>query len=68
MNNLAVCCKAQGRSDEAEAFYRRALAIFEARLGPDHPHLAVCRENYALLLREIGRDREALALEAPTLA
>ena len=67
LNNLAVCCTAQGRFVEAEAFYQRALAIFEATLGPDHPHVAACRENYALL-RETGRASEALALETQTLA
>jgi hypothetical protein len=30
----------QGRYADAEAHYQRALAIFEAKLGKDHPNVA----------------------------
>ena len=43
LNNLAVLYRAQGRYAEAEPLYKRALAIREKALGPDHPdvgHLA----------------------------
>jgi hypothetical protein len=42
----------------AEALYRRALAIFERVLGPDHPHTVICRENLALLRSQIEGDNE----------
>jgi hypothetical protein len=49
---------------EAEPLYQRALAIFEACLGPRHPKVVTCLRNYAQLLRDTQRRAEALALEA----
>jgi hypothetical protein len=46
INNLAVLRAAQGHDEEAAGLYARALAIFEAELGADHPIVVVCRENY----------------------
>jgi tetratricopeptide (TPR) repeat protein len=37
LNNLAALYDAQGRYGEAEPLYKRALAITEKALGPDHP-------------------------------
>jgi hypothetical protein len=37
---------------EAAALYRRALAHLGKALGKRHPKTAVCRANYACLLRE----------------
>ena len=48
----------------ANSFYRRALAIWEKALGLEHPTVATALENYALLLREMGRPKEAGQLEA----
>jgi hypothetical protein len=53
--NLAVLFKSQGRYAEAEALYQRSLAVPEKPLGPSRPKVAACRENYALLLRELAR-------------
>ena len=35
----------QGKYDEAEPLYVRALAIKEKVLGADHPDTVVCRNN-----------------------
>ncbi len=43
---------------------KRALAIREEALGPEHPHVAQSLENYAALLRETGRGGEATKMEA----
>ncbi len=64
LNNLASLYHAQGKHTEAEPLYRRALAIWEKALGPEHPHVAQSLENYAVLLRKTGRDIEAAKLEA----
>ncbi len=56
--------EAQGRYAEAEPLIKRALAIWEEALGPEHPHVATALENYAALLRKTGRDNEAAKLEA----
>ena len=53
LNNLAVLYKAAGAYAEAEPLYQRALAIFETALGPSHPKVITCRQNYAQLLREV---------------
>jgi hypothetical protein len=51
LNNLAVLAKAQGRREEAADLYSRALAIFERALGPNHPKIITCRENFERLKR-----------------
>jgi hypothetical protein len=40
--------------DEAEPFYRRALAIDEQGLGPNHPRVASHLSNLAQLLQAIN--------------
>ena len=55
---------AQGKYAEAELLYRRALAIAEKALGPEHPDVATALENYSKLLRETNRETEAVRMEA----
>ncbi len=64
LNNLAELYRAQGRYAEAEPLFKRALAIVEKSLGPEHPHVAKALQNYAALLRETGRGAEATRMEA----
>ena len=64
LNNLAFLYWSQGKYAKAEPLYRRALAIREKALGPDHPDLAQSLENYAALLRQTGRSAEATEMEA----
>ena len=40
---------AQGRYADAEPLYKRALAIYEKALGPDHPYVATTLNNLAVL-------------------
>jgi hypothetical protein len=54
LNNLAVLLRSRGVFDEAATLCRRALAIFDQVLGPDHPHTVTCRENHARLVRPEG--------------
>ena len=63
LNNLAELYRAQDRYAEAEPFQKRALAIREKALGPDHPNVAKSLENYAAVLRKTGRTTEAAKLE-----
>ena len=65
LNNLANLYYSQGKYAEAEPLYQRSLAIVEKALGSDHPNTVKVRENYALLLRNLGRDAEAGKLEQP---
>ena len=55
LNNLAALYYTQGKYEEAEPLYQRALAIDEKALGPEYPDTASIRENYADLLRKTER-------------
>ena len=55
----AVVHSSQGHYAEAEPLCRRALAICEKALGPDHPYTAIAARNYAALLRSLKRQAEA---------
>ena len=52
------------RIAEAEPLYKRALAIWEKALGPEHPNVVNGLENYAALLRKTGRTTKATEMEA----
>ena len=53
---------------EAEPLYRRALAINEKSLGPEHPDIALNLNNLAELLRATNRLAEAEPLYRRALA
>lgn len=61
---LAVVAERRGHVGEALDLYRRALAIEERALGPDHPYVAMVLGSYAALLRRGGQATQAAALEA----
>jgi tetratricopeptide (TPR) repeat protein len=56
------------RLDDAEQYYRRALAIHESAYGPNHPLVASNLNNLALLLRATNRLGEAEPLYLRALA
>uniref|UniRef100_A0A3B5BCN7 Kinesin light chain n=1 Tax=Stegastes partitus TaxID=144197 RepID=A0A3B5BCN7_9TELE len=41
LNNLALLCQNQGKYDEVEYYYRRALEIYESKLGADDPNVPI---------------------------
>ncbi len=45
LNNLALLCQNQGKYQEVEYYYRRALEIYESRLGADDPNVAKTKNN-----------------------
>ena len=63
LNNLAALYDTQGQYAAAEPLYKRALAIDEKALGPDHPSVATSLENLAGLYRATERTEEAKKLE-----
>ena len=54
LNNLAEVLRAQGDLDRARSLHERALAIFEARLGADHPTVTAVQEQLAAIRRDLG--------------
>ncbi|HEU5378865.1 MAG TPA: tetratricopeptide repeat protein, partial [Ktedonobacteraceae bacterium] len=62
LNNLAGSYRAQGKYEQAEPLYQRALAIRKQHLGPDHPHTQTVRKNYAKLLRAIEQTTQKMEL------
>ena len=68
MNDLAQLYDARAQYAQAEPLMRRALAINETSLGPDHPIVAICLNNLALLLRYTNRLAEAEPLYRRALA
>ena len=68
LNNLAVLYQGQGRYAEAEPLYKRALAIREKALGPDHPDVAASLNNLAVLYAAQGRYADAEPLYKRSLA
>ena len=59
LNNLAVLYRKQGKYEQAEPLYQRALAINEQQLGSDHPDTAQSLNNLALLYRKQGKYEHA---------
>ncbi len=54
LNNLALLYKSQGKYEQAEPLFQRAVAIMERALGLDHPNTRIVRDNLERL-----RDRRS---------
>ena len=67
-NNLGMLLARKGRYAEAESLIKRALAIKEKALEPDHPFLARRLNNLAKLYKAQGRYAEAEPLFRRALA
>src|SRR5205814_172697 len=59
LNNLANLYWQQGKYDQAEPLYQRALCIWEQALEPEHPDVARLLNNLASLYREQGKYDQA---------
>jgi tetratricopeptide (TPR) repeat protein len=68
LNQQAGALYQQGRYTEAEPLYKRALAIWEKALGPDHPELAQSLNNLSVVYQDQGRYAEADTLLKRALA
>ena len=68
LNNLAALYQTQGQYAEAEPLYKRALAISEKALGPDHPDVATSLNNLAELYHAQGQYAQAEPLYKRSLA
>lgn len=68
MVKLAYLAFTKARYQQGEALLQRALAIYEAICGPDHPHVATSLNDLAVLFRETNRWIEAEQLSRRALA
>ena len=68
MSNLARVLTATGRANEAEALFRKAIAIGEKKLGRGHLQTQRYASHYARLLLETRRVTEALTMAQSALA
>ena len=59
LGHLAMLCRFTSRPKESEAFFVEAINLRRQVLGPTHPRLVTLLENFAELLEELGRSREA---------
>jgi Tetratricopeptide repeat len=59
-----IFSKSEGKYEQAELLYGRALSLFKNGLGPKQLKVTTCLRNYAGLLRAMNRPAEALALGA----
>jgi tetratricopeptide (TPR) repeat protein len=68
LNNLGLLYQNQGRYADAEPLYKRALAIREKAVGPDHSDVALSLNNLASLYVVQGRYADAEPLFKRSLA
>jgi tetratricopeptide (TPR) repeat protein len=68
MNELGIWFKSRAKWEAAERLFRRAFAIDESRLGPEHPTVATYLNNLATLLVDTHRLTEAEPLMRRALA
>jgi len=59
LNNLAQALRLQGKTEEPEGLYRRALTIWKTKLGEQHPDYARGLSNMADYYVQLGRYSEA---------
>jgi tetratricopeptide (TPR) repeat protein len=67
LNQIGIYLRLRAQYSEAESLFRRALAIHEAALGPEHPLTALGLNNLAVLLRVQGKLAEAEPLHRRAL-
>jgi hypothetical protein len=66
LNNLAIVAEKTGRLDDAETFYRRAVAIASASLPVDDPMIAASRKNLEDFCRAHGLPIDTPATPPPS--
>jgi hypothetical protein len=68
LNNLGVASERARQLDDAERYYRRALAVALSAFTADHPFVATSRQNLREFCEANGRPVEAPKPPAPTAA
>lgn len=68
LHKLALLNDASGKFDIAEKYYMLAIGGWRTSLGPGSPQEADVRAAYARMLRKIGRNADAEAIESSSQA
>jgi len=68
LNQAGLYLSKRGRYTDIEPLYKRALAIWEKALGPEHPKVATSLNNLVELYRAQGQYAEAEPLSKRALA
>lgn len=63
LHNLGSVYLDRKQYDAAEPLFKRALDIWTARLGEQHPYVAMCLDKLARVYRHTDRTKEAQELE-----
>jgi len=63
LKHFAELRAAQERVGEADEMFRRLTSLIERRYGANHPELGDVLSKHAMLLRYMGNEAEALAVE-----
>jgi eukaryotic-like serine/threonine-protein kinase len=67
LNNEGLLDDVEGHVEESLTVQRRAVALKEKLLGPNHPDVATSLENVSIALVKLGRTEEALAISQRAL-
>ena len=62
LNNLALLYYSQGKYEEAETLFKRAIKVSEEVLGANHPYTAQSLSSLAIFYDNQGRYEEAEVL------
>ncbi|CAF4460396.1 unnamed protein product, partial [Rotaria magnacalcarata] len=68
LNNLALLCQNQGKYDEVESYYKRAIEIYTKTLGIDDPNVAKTKNNLASAYLKQQKYKEAEQIYKDVLA
>lgn len=68
LNQTGAYLRIRAQYTEAEPLYKKALAIWEETLGPEHSNTAACLNNLALLYEKLAKYEEAESLYQRALA
>lgn len=63
LSNLATVLHELGEDEEAARNYESAVRILEANVDKDGETFSIVCDNFATLMRQLGRERKAVAIE-----
>ena len=62
--NMAELYRQQGKYEEAEPLYKRALDILQRTFPNGHPNIDACENNYAIMKQKKGLGSKRIGVRA----